>query len=255
MSIPFRVVQASYSHMVEAYQIYSETTPMFRWIQTVDGDETGLAAGASTKQSERTFRILRLVRRSLRTDGTDSNQIRATADTASLTVRCISTDTFSSIAFMSISSPSSAPWQLSQGSAASRITAAALIAVALDSTFAWRVVPVVLSIALLIVPLLVAIRVVRGFPAALLAAAATLGAVAVLVGFSIANPAVGQPTTIASPLIVAGIVSLVGLASAIIAWLGERRRSRPVIAIEFTESGGFAVVRSRPRRTHNRSYR
>jgi hypothetical protein len=228
---------------------------MFRWIQTLDGDETGLAAGASTKESERTSRILRLVRRLLRTDRTDSNQIRATADAASLTVRCISTDTFSSIAVMSISSPSSAPWQLSQGSAASRITAAALIAVALDSTFAWRVVPVVLSIALLIVPLLVAIRVVRGFPAALLAAAATLGAVALLVGFSIASPSVGQPTTIASPLIVAGIVSVAGLASAIAGWLDERRRDRVVITIDLAESGGFAVARSRPRRSQNRTYR
>lgn len=156
---------------------------------------------------------------------------------------------------MSISSPSSAPWQLSAGSAASRITAAALIAVALDSAFAWRVVPVVLSIALLIIPLLVAIRLIRGFPAALVAAAVTLGAVAVLVGLSIANPAVGQPTAIASPLIVAGIVSVAGLASAIAGLLDERRRGRVVITIDLAESGGFAVARSRPRRSHNRTYR
>jgi hypothetical protein len=177
------------------------------------------------------------------------------ADTASPTVRCSSTDTFSSTAVMSISSPSSAPWQLSQGSAASRITAAALIAVALDSTFAWRVVPVVLSIALLIVPLLVAVRVIRGFPAAFLTAAVTLGAVAVLAGVSFTNPAVGQPTDIAAALIVAGIVSIAGLASAIAGWLDARRRGRVVITIDLAESSGFAVAPSRPRRSHNRTYR
>jgi len=156
---------------------------------------------------------------------------------------------------MSISSPNAAPWQLSEGSAASRITAAALIAVALDSAFAWRVVPVVLSIAFLIIPLLVAIRVIRGFPAALLAAAVTLGAVAVLAGVSFTNLAIGQPTNSAAPLIVAGIVSVVGLAAAIAGWLDERRRGRVVITIDLAESGGFAVARSRPRRSHNRTYR
>ena len=156
---------------------------------------------------------------------------------------------------MSISSPRSAPWQLSEGSAASRIAAAALIAVALDSTFAWRVVPVALSIALLIIPLLAAIRVIRGFPAALPGAAVILGAVAVLAGVSFANRAVVQPTNIAAPLIVAGIVSIAGLVSAIAGWLDERRRGRGVITIDLAESGGFAVARSRPRRSHNRTYR
>ena len=175
------------------------------------------------------------------------------SDDRCVLTRTTSTDTFSSIAVMSISSPSTAPWQLSEGSAASRITAAALIAVALDSTFVWRVVPVVLSIALLIIPLLVAIRVMRGFPAALLAAAVTLGAVAALAGVSFTNPAVGQP--IAAPLIVAAIVSVVGLASAIAGSLNERRRGHVVISIELTEPDGFAVARSRQRRSHNRTYR
>ncbi len=158
---------------------------------------------------------------------------------------------------MSISSPSSprsAPWQLSEGSAASRITAAALIAVALDSAFAWHVVPVVLSIALLIIPLLVAIRVIRGFPTALRAAAVTLGGVAVLTGVSFTTLAFGQATN-ASALIVAGIVSVAGLASAIAGLLDERRGGRVVITIDLAESGGFAVAHSRPRRSHNRTYR
>jgi ABC-type Mn2+/Zn2+ transport system permease subunit len=156
---------------------------------------------------------------------------------------------------MSISSPSSAPWQLSEGSAASRIAAAALIAVALDSVFAWRVVPVLLSIVLLIIPLLVAIRVIRGFPAALPAAAVTLGAVAVIAGISLANPAAAQPANNTASLIVAAIVSVVGVASATAGWLRERRRGGVVITIELTESDGFAVARSRPRRSHNRTYR
>jgi hypothetical protein len=156
---------------------------------------------------------------------------------------------------MSSSSPSNAPWQLSAGSAASRITTAALIVVALDSAFAWRLVPHVVSSAFVIIPLLVGIRVVRGFPNALMAAAATLGAGAIVAGGALATSTTSGPGNPAASLIVAIIVSLVGFASAIIGWLGERRQSRPVIAIELTESGGFAVVQSRPRRTHNRSYR
>jgi ABC-type Mn2+/Zn2+ transport system permease subunit len=176
------------------------------------------------------------------------------SDDRSVLTRIILIDTFSSIAVMSISSPSSAPWQLSQGSAASRITAAALIAVALDSAFAWRVVPVVVSIALLIIPLLVAIRVIRGFPSALLAAAATLGAVAVLAGVSFTSLVLGQPTNLAA-LSVAAIVSVVGLAAAIAGSLNERRRGHVVISIELTEPDGFAVARSPHRRSQNRTYR
>jgi ABC-type Mn2+/Zn2+ transport system permease subunit len=115
-------------------------------------------------------------------------------------------------------------------------------------------VPVVLSIAFLIIPLLIAIRVVRGFPAALAMAAATLGAVAVLAGIAFANPVAPLANNSAS-LIVAAIVSVVGLASATAGWLRERRRGAVVITIELTESDGFAVARSRPRRSHNRTYR
>jgi hypothetical protein len=160
-------------------------------------------------------------------------------------VRRISIDTFSSIVVMS-TSPTHAPWQLSAGSAPSRIIAAALVAVALDSTFAWGALPLVASLALLIVPLLVAIRVVRGFPRSLMGAALMLGAAEILAvaGRTLITPTALRPAHLTAAITVAGIVSVVGLAAVAMAWWSDRRSRRPaIITIELTESGGFAVVR------------
>jgi len=82
------------------------------------------------------------------------------------------------------SSPNTAPWQLAPVSAAPRVAAAALAVIAIDSTFAWQSMPLLASIAFLIIPLLVAIRVVRGFPGSLSASAVTLGVTAALAAAS-----------------------------------------------------------------------
>jgi hypothetical protein len=145
-------------------------------------------------------------------------------------------------------SPTHAPWQLSAASASSRIVAAALVAVALDSTFAWGALPLVASLAFLIVPLLVAIRVVRGFPRSHMGAALMLGAAAIVAaavaGRTLATPTALRPAHLSAAITVAGIVSVVGLAAVAMAWWSDRRSRRPaVITIELTESGGFAVVR------------
>jgi hypothetical protein len=152
------------------------------------------------------------------------------------------------------SSPNTAPWQLAPVSAAPRVAAAALAVIAIDSTFAWQSMPLLASIAFLIIPLLVAIRVVRGFPGSLSASAVTLGVTAALAGRALVASTPSRPAYVSSALLVAAIVSAVGLAAVAVAWWG-RRQHAPIIAIEITDSGEFAVVRSWSRRPRNRTYR
>jgi hypothetical protein len=153
------------------------------------------------------------------------------------------------------SSPNTAPWQLAPVSAAPRVAAAALAVIAIDSTFAWQSMPLLASIAFLIIPLLVAIRVVRGFPGSLSASAVTLGATAALAGRGLVASTPSRPAYVSSALLVAAIVSAVGLAAVAVAWWGRRQQHAPIIAIEITDSGEFAVVRSWSRRARNRTYR
>jgi hypothetical protein len=151
---------------------------------------------------------------------------------------------YRSIAVMS-PSPNTAPWQLAPVSSASRVAAAALVFLALDSTFAWRAIPLAAALAFLIVPLLVAVRVVRGLPNALTAAAATLAGYALLMIVALAAPA-GSRLLLVVPaaLVVGAILSVAGFAASAIA-LWTNRRRRPVIEIERTESGSFVAVTSR----------
>ena len=152
------------------------------------------------------------------------------------------------------SSSNHAPWQLAPVSAACRVVAAALAVIAIDSTFAWQSMPLAASIGFLILPLLVAIRVVRGFPGSLTAGAVTLGATAALAGRALVAFTPSRPGQLSSVYLVALIVSAAGLAAIAVAWWGRRQRTA-VISIEITESGSFAVVRSRPSRARNRTYR
>src|SRR4029079_11759022 len=74
------------------------------------------------------------------------------------------------------SSSSTPPWQIGSVSASGRIAAAALVALSLDSTFMWQAIAcAAVSIAMTIVPLIVGIRVIRGFPRSLTAAGLTFG--------------------------------------------------------------------------------
>ena len=127
-----------------------------------------------------------------------------------------------------------------------RITAGALVAVALDLLFAWQTAPgAVLALVLLLA--LVAIRVVRGFDQSLSAAAVTFGAV----GIAVAGELVlGAPVRGAarSALIVAVVLAVFGLASAIAAWMERKRLAEPaVIEIVRTLPDGLARARRRPR--------
>jgi uncharacterized membrane protein YeiB len=111
--------------------------------------------------------------------------------------------------------------------------------------FAWRAIPLAAFLAFLIVPLLVAVRVVRGFPRALAHAAATLAGCALLMIVALAAPSGSRPPVVVpATLVVGAILSVAGLAASAIA-LWTNRRRRPVIEIERTESGSFAAVTNR----------
>ena len=118
-------------------------------------------------------------------------------------------------------SPNTAPWQLGPVTAASRVAAAALAVIAIDSTFAWRSMPLLASIAFLIIPLLVAIRVVRGFPGSLGASAVVLAGTTAFTTLLIASPT-SRPDHLSAALLVAVVVSAIGLAAVAVAWRGGR---------------------------------
>ena len=139
-----------------------------------------------------------------------------------------------------------APWQVGPVSSLGRITAGALVAVALDLLFAWQTAPgAVLALVLLLA--LVAVRVVRGFDQSLSAAALTFGAVGVTaVGGLVLGTLVRGAAR--SALVVAVALAIFGIASAIAAWLERRRLAEPaVIEIARTLPDGLARARRRSR--------
>lgn len=141
-----------------------------------------------------------------------------------------------------------APWQVGQVSSFGHISAGALAALAIDALFASPVLPSGLLVALFVlVPLTVAIRVVRGFDGSLPAAMTTFAAIAIS---SAGGLFVGGSAAVAarSALVVGLVVAIVGAAAALAAWLDRRRSGRPpVIEIALPSRDGLARARNRPR--------
>jgi hypothetical protein len=143
--------------------------------------------------------------------------------------------------------PVVAPWQLGPVSSLGRTAAVALAALSVDSIWLWQVSPsALLTLALVVGPLVVAVRVARGFPGALLAAMVTSGITGALVA---AQLAFGSPASVSSrnALIVAAALAVSAFAAAVAAWLEQRRWNKPAV-IELTRSTNrdpFARARSR----------
>jgi len=122
-----------------------------------------------------------------------------------------------------------APWQLAPVSSTSRVATAALAAIAVDSGFLWQVTPhFLVSFALTAIPILLGIRVIRGFPrSAEHAAAAFVAFQLASVGlFAFSQPRNPQVT---AALIVAIVLATTGLAAIALGW--ARTRRRPVIEL------------------------
>ena len=143
--------------------------------------------------------------------------------------------------------PRTLPWQLEPVSSLGTITAGALVALAVDVLFAWRVSPTaLLPLGAVFGLLFIAVRVVRGFggslPAAVAGFAVTgLGAAAVM---EFGAPAAGAGR---SALVVAVVLATFGSSAAVAAWVERRGRAQPVIEIARTSPERLAPARSRPR--------
>jgi hypothetical protein len=142
-----------------------------------------------------------------------------------------------------------APWQIGPVSAAGRIAATATFAIALDSLFIWQLTPnAIVGLAFIIVPLVVAIRVIRGFPLSIRNAALTFAAAEAMALGVLGRPAHAGDAQLTAAVVVASILSATGLL-AIAAGTVSARRPRPAV-IELTqpERDGLAVVVRRSRR-------
>ena len=150
-------------------------------------------------------------------------------------------------------SANSAPWQIAAVPTSGRVAAAALALLAVDSVFAWSMTSMIESAALTIIPAVVAIRVIRGFPRSREIAAATLAA-GVAVGLAaLFRVGVGAGQT--SGAIVVGIVlAASGLLTLAWSWVLDRRSGQPVITMPRWPSASVAV-RSPSRYRSHRRYR
>jgi hypothetical protein len=128
-----------------------------------------------------------------------------------------------------------APWQIGPVSPLGRTAAVALVALSFDSIWLWQLSPsTLLTLALVLVPLAVAIRVARGFAQSLPAAMAATGVTGAVVAAQIAFGAPAMDHS-RSALVVAAVLATLGFVAAAAAWLEQRRRNAPAI-IELTRS-------------------
>lgn len=139
---------------------------------------------------------------------------------------------------------SPAPWQVGTVSPFGRVAAAALAAIAVDAVSLWNLAPnAAVALATVAAPLIVAIRVARGFERSLPIAMVTF----VMFGAAIATLMLRG--TMSSALGVGALLASVGFVAAAAAWLEQRRRNKPAV-IELTRSTSrdpFARVHNRDR--------
>ena len=128
------------------------------------------------------------------------------------------------------STTSHRPWQVGPVSPTGRIAAAALVALATDSLFVWQAAPHVLeSLAVTSIPVLVAIRVIRGFPRSLELAAMTFAVVALVAAAAVAGIGQSHGPQVTAALTVAALLAAAGLVATALDWLKIRRS--PVVVM------------------------
>ena len=144
--------------------------------------------------------------------------------------------------------PHTSPWQVGPVSSLGRITVGALVALALDSFFLWQHTPhLAVSLAVVLVPVIIAIRAIRGFERSLVAAVTTLGLAGVVAVTELARTGLSRANA-GGALAVAVVLCAVGVIAGIAGWLEQRRWSRTAV-IELARSTPPSLVpaRSRPR--------
>jgi len=149
--------------------------------------------------------------------------------------------------------PNHAPWQIAAIPTSGRVAAAALALLAVDSIFVWSMTSMIEAAALIVIPAVVAIRVIRGFPRSREMAAATF-AVGVAVGVAALFRLGGGAGQTGGAIVVAIVLAASGLLT--LSWSGvvDRRSRQPVIAMPRWLSTPVAV-RSPSRYRSHRRYR
>jgi hypothetical protein len=149
-------------------------------------------------------------------------------------------------------SPNHAPWQIAPVSATSRVAAAALALLAVDSIFVWTVTPSAIDAAVLTaVPAVVAIRVIRGFPRTRQLAGVTFAAFLVVALLALSRLGLVAGQTSAAIVVAIGLAAM-GALSLSLPRLQARIGREPVIAIPRWPSAPVALRSPSRYRTHRR---
>src|SRR5215218_3731558 len=143
------------------------------------------------------------------------------------------------------------PWQVGPVGPLSRIAAAALLAVSIDGVLAFGLMPhVIVALAVIVLPLLVAVRVVRGFEHSLSAAAVAFAVIGSVYGFQLLDRGMGSGGP-AGTLLVGAAVCVAGLVASVAGVLDQGRTQVPTIEIEIEQPKPSGLVPARrPRRYH-----
>lgn len=150
-------------------------------------------------------------------------------------------------------SPNHAPWQVAPVSATGRVAAAALGLLAVDSVFTWSVTPNPVAAALTVIPAVVAIRVIRGFPQSRPLAAATFAAVLAVASLGLFQSG-GLAGQASAAIVVAMVLAATGLLSLALAGLRVGSGRAATIAVPRWPSAPVAL-RSPSRYRSHRQYR
>jgi len=149
------------------------------------------------------------------------------------------------------STPSTAAWQVGPVSVSDRIASKLLLILAVGAIAARAALPFRSSVAVVIltaIPLLVAVRLIRGFPASVSTAAATFGGYALLAIAALTTGGVSNSPEMAGALSLAAIASGLGLVCTVPRWISGT--DRPIAVIELAQpeaKSGLARVRVRAR--------
>jgi len=149
--------------------------------------------------------------------------------------------------------PNHAPWQIAAIPTSGRVAAAALALLAVDSIFVWSMTSMLEAAALTVIPAVVAIRVIRGFPRSREMAAATFAAGVAVGVAALFRLGVGAGQT-GGAIVVAIVLAASGLLTLAWSWVLDRRSRQPVITMPRWPSTPVAV-RSPSRYRSHRRYR
>jgi hypothetical protein len=141
-----------------------------------------------------------------------------------------------------------APWQVGPVSPTSRIAVTALVALAVNSLFVWQTTPhLIEGWAVTVIPILIAIRVARGFSGALAAAALAFVASGSTAAWTLSQGSNARPARATAAIAAGAVIAAIGLSALMLGWFQRRRRPEraPVVLRLVHETHDFLRRTSR----------